>query len=74
MLKNITLSAEEELIGRARDEAQARGTTLNSEFRVWLTTYVEQERTAQSYRELMTHLGYARPGGHFTREDLNARP
>lgn len=74
MLKNITLSAAEELIARARDEAQARGTTLNSEFRLWLAAYVEQERTAQSYRELMTRLDYVRPGGRFTRDDLNARP
>jgi hypothetical protein len=73
MLKNITLSADEELIARAREEAEARGTTLNSEFRAWLADYVERERAAQGYRELMVRLEHARPGRKFTREDLNAR-
>lgn len=73
MLKNITLSADEELIARARREAEARGTTLNNEFRAWLSAFVEQERTAQGYQELMARLSYARPGRRFSREELNAR-
>lgn len=73
MLKNITLSAEEQLIARARDKAEERGTTLNSEFRLWLSAFVEQERAARGYQELMSRLDYARPGWRFTREELNAR-
>ncbi len=73
MLKNITLSADEELIAHAREEAEARGTTLNAEFRLWLAAYVEQERAAQGYRDLMSRLEYARPGRGFSREELNAR-
>jgi hypothetical protein len=73
MLKNITLSADQDLIARAREEAQARGTTLNEEFRAWLATFVEQEKRAQGFQELMSRLEYAHPGRHFTREDLNAR-
>ena len=73
MLKNITLSADEALIARAREEAEKRGSTLNAEFRVWLAAFVEQERAAQGYQELMSRLDYARPGGRFTREELNAR-
>lgn len=73
MLKNITLSAEERLIARARDEAERRGTTLNAEFRMWLANFVEQEHTAHEYRDLMRRLDYAIPGQGFTREDLNAR-
>jgi hypothetical protein len=73
VLKNITLSAEEELIARARDEAAQRGTTLNAEFRAWLAAFVEQERAAQGYRELMVRLAYAQAGRRFSREDLNAR-
>ena len=73
MLKNITLSAEEQLIGRARNKAEERGTTLSSEFRLWLSAFVEQERAARGYQELMSRLEYARPGRRFTREDLNAR-
>lgn len=73
MLKNITLSAEDSAIARAREEAERRGTTLNAEFRAWLDAFVAQERMAQGYQDLMTRLDYARPGRQFTREELNAR-
>jgi hypothetical protein len=73
MLKNITLSADEQIIARARDKAEEQGTTLNAEFRLWLAAFVEQERTAHDYEDLMTRLGYARPGRRFTREEMNAR-
>ena len=73
MLKNITLSAEEALIARAREEAEQRGTTLNAEFRLWLAAFAEQERTARGYHELMEQLAYAHPDRHFSREELNAR-
>ena len=73
MLKNITLSADEHLIARAREEADRRGTTLNAQFRVWLAAFAEQERTAQSYQELMVRFGYARPGRRFSRGELNER-
>jgi FtsZ-binding cell division protein ZapB len=73
MLKNITLSADEQAIARAREEAERRGTTLNSEFRLWLEAFADQERTSQSYRDLMARLEYARPGRRFTREELNER-
>jgi hypothetical protein len=73
MLKNITLSADDQLIARAREEAERNGTTLNAEFRRWLAVFVEQERAALGYRELMGRLGYAHPGRRFTREELNAR-
>ncbi len=73
MLKNITLSAEEQLIARAREEAERHGTTLNAEFRLWLAAFVQQERAAHGYHELMARLAYAHPGRRFTREELNAR-
>jgi hypothetical protein len=73
MLKNITLSAEEQMIARAREEAEQRGTTLNAEFRLWLAAFVEQERAAQGYQGLMARLEYARSERRFTREELNAR-
>ncbi|OFW57016.1 MAG: hypothetical protein A2133_08500 [Actinobacteria bacterium RBG_16_64_13] len=73
MLKNITLSADDRLIARAREEAEQRGTTLNAEFRLWLAAFVEQERAAQGYQQFMTRMDYVRPGRRFTREQLNAR-
>jgi hypothetical protein len=73
MLKNITLSADEQLIAQAREQAERHGTTLNAEFRLWLARFVEQERAARTYHDLMATLDYASPGRRFTREDFNAR-
>jgi hypothetical protein len=42
-MKNVTLSAENQLIEQARALAQVRGTTLNAEFRVWLANYASQD-------------------------------
>ena len=73
MLKNITLSAEEELIARARARAEAENTTLNAEFRRWLEKYADQVRDGEEYARLMDSLRYVRSGGKFTREELNER-
>lgn len=73
VLKNITMSADEDLIARAREKASRQGTTLNSQFRVWLRAYIDQEQASREYRELMRDLAYARPGRRFTREEMNAR-
>ncbi|MBU2601682.1 MAG: hypothetical protein KKA32_05875 [Actinobacteria bacterium] len=73
MLRNVTLSADEELIALAREKAARQGTTLNSQFRVWLHAYIDQEQASCGYRELMRELAYARPGRRFTRDELNAR-
>jgi hypothetical protein len=62
VIKNITLSADELLIARARDEALRRGTTLNEEFRRWLVSYSEQDRAGTHYHDLMERLSYASPG------------
>jgi len=42
-MKNITFSADENLIVLARALARQRQTTLNEEFRAWLTQYVGQQ-------------------------------
>ena len=41
-MRNITLSAEAELIDRARHRAESENTTLNSAFRGWLQQYAGQ--------------------------------
>ena len=46
MLRNITLSADEQLIARARDKAGAAQTTLNVEFRKWLAAYAATQDDA----------------------------
>jgi hypothetical protein len=73
VLKNITLSADEELIRRARQEADRRGTSLNAQFRQRLVAFTEQEHIACEFNDLMERLSYAQADGGFTREELNAR-
>jgi hypothetical protein len=73
-MKNITLSAPEELIEQARKNAVAKGTTLNNEFRGWLESQATngEERRAQ-YKQLMKQLSYVNAGRKFTREEMNER-
>jgi hypothetical protein len=73
MLKNITFSAEEDLIRRARERAAAERTTLNDEFRRWLEKYVERPETAQAFDELMALFQYVQPGRKFDRDEMNER-
>jgi hypothetical protein len=42
-MKNVTFSAQDDLISMARELAQARGTTLNEEFRLWLQRYISNQ-------------------------------
>jgi hypothetical protein len=71
--KNITLSAEEELIRKARSKAAREKKSLNTVFREWLARYVGQEISSQRYLDLMDRVSYAKPGRKFSREEMNER-
>ena len=73
MLKNITFSAEEDLIRKARERATAEKTTLNDEFRRWLEKYAERPETAKAFAFLMEHFAYVQPGRSFSRDEMNER-
>jgi hypothetical protein len=73
MLKNITLSAEDQLIEKARKKARQEKTTLNANFRQWLKHYVMNSTKTNDYLTFMKSLSYATPGEHFSREQLNER-
>jgi len=73
MFQNITLSAEKELIERARRQAQSHNTTLNSEFRRWLAQYADGSKTATDLNDLMAQFKYVNPGKSFSRDELNER-
>ena len=73
IVRNITLSADEELIDRARLRATQEKTTLNAVFRQWLARYAGSETSSQEYRELMKRLRHVQPGRHFSRQELNER-
>jgi len=73
MNKNITFSADEELINNAREKARSRKTTLNEAFRIWLKQYADRGRVSEEIDMLMESMDYAYSGKKFKREDLNER-
>ena len=73
MLKNITLSADPELIEKAREIAKSRNSTLNNEFRRWLLRYVKRDFSEKDFQEFITRLNYVIPGKKFTRDEMNER-
>lgn len=73
-MRNITLSADENLIQAARRRAAAQHTTLNAQFRLWLVDYVGQEtRARQAMRTVREIQGKLRVGRKLTREEMNER-
>jgi len=73
MLKNITLSADEELIQKARERAQKENTSLNISFRQWLQQYVNSSATHLDYDNFIQSLSYARSAHGFSRDEFNER-
>ena len=74
-MKNITLSADENLIELARARAQAQRTTLNEQFRLWLDEYAGRRQQADAAVATIRALrGRLTTGGRrFTREEMNER-
>ncbi len=73
MLAKITLSADSELIQKAREKAASEKMSLNDSFRKWLQQYVQSEQLADEYELIMNSLEYVRAGNTFTREEMNER-
>jgi hypothetical protein len=71
--KNITLSADEELIERARARAREQHTSLNAEFRQWLSRFAGEGDARENYARIMAELEEVAAGGHFDRDELNER-
>ena len=73
-MKNITLSADHDLIEAARHRAACEGTTLTEQFRLWLADYVGRDRQATRAVDVMRELqGRLRVGRKLTREEMNER-
>ena len=73
-MKNITLSADEYLIEAARERARTENSTLNEQFRLWLTEYAHARERLQRYDDVMGRLrGKLKAGGKITREQMNER-
>jgi len=72
-MKNITLSADEDLIERARSIARGQRRTLNAAFREWLEHFAESAGDAQGFDALMKHLQPVDAGRHYSRDEMNER-
>lgn len=73
-VKNITLSADEQLIEAARQRARAEHTTLNEAFRRWLADYAQAQQRLQRCDEVMAQLrGQLEVGRRVGRDEMNAR-
>lgn len=72
-VKNITLSADAELIEKARQIARSEHKTLNAAFREWLEDYTSRRGDAAAYRALMKRLRHINSNGPYTRDELNER-
>jgi predicted transcriptional regulator len=72
-MRNVTLSAEDELVDRARLVARQRHTTLNEAFREWLRQFTSSESNVEAFDDLMERLKGVNAGRHFTRDEMNER-
>ena len=73
MTKNITLSADETLIERAKEKARQENTSLNKLFREWVTKYISRGNIDNEFDNLMQSLQDVRPGRKFSRDEMNER-
>ncbi len=67
------MSAEGDLIQRARLRAAREKKTLNAAFREWLERYAGAETGSGEYAELMKRLGHVRSSGRISRDEMNER-
>lgn len=72
-MKNITLSADEDLIEQARLVARAQRRTLNAAFREWLAQFAGLAGNAREAELLMKRLNHVQAGRHFSRDEMNER-
>ena len=72
-MKNITFTADESLIQKAREKARKEHTSLNKRFREWLERYASHGEREEEVEAILSKLDYAKAGRSFTRDELNER-
>ncbi len=73
-MKDITLSADEDVIAAAQERARAENTTLDEEFRRWLAEYSRSAQAAKAMAVIDDLRRYVRTDGRkFTRDEMNER-
>ena len=72
-MKNITFSADEDLIQQARLVARSQRRTLNEAFREWLAQFAGLSQGAREAEATMKRLRHVKSRGPYTREEMNER-
>jgi hypothetical protein len=72
-MKNITFSAAESDIERAREVARSEHRALNEAFREWLIQYGSRRVSVSEVKELYNGLRHVNAGRKFTRDEMNER-
>lgn len=72
-VRNVTFSADEGALERAREVARSEHKTLNDAFREWLIQYGSRRVTAADIEELYRSLRHVNAGRKFTRDEMNER-
>ncbi len=72
-MKNVTLSANEDVIRKAKNKAQQNNTTLNSLFRKWLDDYTRDKNIVLELDRFLSKTEYVEAGRSFTRDEFNQR-
>jgi len=73
-MKNITLSADENVIRVARERARSEHTTLNEQFRRWLKQYAQRRDRAEDISEIIRELQESiHLHGPYDRDSMNER-
>ena len=72
-LKNITLSADAELIRKVREKSRREHTTINANFRRWMLQYLNKSSKTIDFKSFMSSMDYVSPGRRFSRDEMNER-
>ena len=72
-MKNITFSADEDLIEQARLVARSQRRTLNDAFREWLAQFAGTSQDAKKVDSLMKRLRHIKSRGPYTRDEMHER-
>ena len=72
-MKNITFSADDSAIERAREVARSEHRALNDAFREWLIQYGSRRVSVAEVKELYASLRHVNAGRKFTRDEMNER-
>ena len=72
-VKNVTLSADEDLIEQARQVARFQRRSLNAAFREWLLQFTAQAGNGQEVDAVMRRLRHVNSGRRFSRDEMLGR-